>query len=65
MTKDEILVVKVNARFADRDMKEIRKIIMKQKSEGVVVLPYYCEAIIVPKDVKVEVESEKSDDSKK
>ena len=60
MTKDEILVVKVNGRFADRDMKGIRKIIMKQKSEGVVVLPYYCEAIIVPKDVKVEVESEGS-----
>ena len=60
MTKDEILVVKVNGRFADRDMKEIRKIIMKQKSEGVVVLPYYCEAVIVPEDVKVEVESEGS-----
>lgn len=58
MTKDEILVVKVNARFADKDMNEIRKIIMKQKSEGVVVLPYYCEAVIVPEDVEIKVESE-------
>ena len=59
MSKDEILVIKVNGfNLSPEDMHNLRQQIIKQKEEKVVLLPYYCEAIIVPEDVDIRVEEE-------
>ena len=54
MSKDEILVIKVNGfNLSPEDMHNLRQQIIKQKEEKVVLLPYYCEAIVVPEDVEI------------
>lgn len=59
----EILVIKVNQlNLSPEDMHNLRQQIIKQKEEKVVVLPYFCEAIIAPEDVEIRVE-EAADDS--
>lgn len=59
MSKDEILVIKVNELWlSPEDMHNLRQQIIKQKEEKVVLLPYYCEAIIVPEDVDIRVEED-------
>jgi len=50
MTKDEILVIKVNALVSSKAKERLRKSIVEQKETGVVFLPYFAEAIAVPKD---------------
>lgn len=50
----EILVIKTNQfRLSPEDMHNLRQQIIKQKEEKVVLLPYYCEAIVVPEDVEI------------
>ena len=59
MSKDEILVIKVNKfNLNPEDMHNLRQKMIKQKEEKVVLLPYYCEAIIVPEDVDIRVEED-------
>ena len=54
MSKDEILVIKTNQyKLSPEDMHNLRQQIIKQKEEKVVLLPYYCEAIVVPEDVEI------------
>ena len=53
----EILVIKTNNfKLSPEDMHNLRQQIIKQKEEKVVVLPYFCEAIIAPEDVDIRVE---------
>lgn len=47
MKKDDILVVKC---------KDLYQSILEQKINGVVILPAYCDAVIVPKDTEIKVE---------
>lgn len=55
----EMLVIKVNQfNLSPQDMHNLRQSIIKQKEEKVVVLPYYCEPIIVPEDVDIRVEED-------
>lgn len=59
MSKDEILVIKVDGfNLSPEEMHNLRQRIIKQKKEKVVILPWYCEAIIVPKDVDIKVEED-------
>lgn len=59
MSKDEILVIKINQlNLSPQDMHNLRQQIIKQKEEKVVLLPYYCEPIIVPEDVDIRVKEE-------
>lgn len=53
----EILVIKVNQfNLSPEDMHNLRQQIIKQKEEKVVILPYFCEAIIAPEDVDIRIE---------
>ena len=53
----EILVIKTNNfKLSPEDMHNLRQQIIKQKEEKVVVLPYFCEAIIAPEDVDIRIE---------
>lgn len=55
----DMLVIKVNHfHLSPEDMHNLRQQIIKQKEEKVVVLPYYCEAIIVPEGVDIRVEED-------
>ncbi len=57
MSESEILVIKVNSlNLSPEDMHDLRQQIIKQKEEKVVLLPYYCEPIIVPEDIEIRVE---------
>ena len=50
----EILVIKTNQfKLSPEDMHNLRQQIIKQTEEKVVLLPYYCEAIVVPEDVEI------------
>ena len=53
----EVLVVKVDQVVKADDLSKIRQVLLKQREEGVIVLPCYCSAMIVPDDVEIRVES--------
>ena len=55
----EILVIKINQfKLSPEDRHKLRQQIIKQKEEKVVLLPYYCEAIVVPEDVEIRFEED-------
>lgn len=57
MDKNDILVVRVNIVIKDKcRLEELRERILREKEEGVIILPPYCSAIIAPKDVEIKVE---------
>lgn len=56
MKKDDILVVKCNAFLRQDKYKDLYQSIFEQKINGVVILPAYCDAVIVPKDTEIKVE---------
>ena len=51
----DILVVKVNNNLSAVGMADIRANILKQKDDGIIVLPNYCEALVVPEDTEITV----------
>lgn len=55
----EILVIRVNRPYMNPEyMKYLRRQIIKQKEEKVVLLPYFCEPMIVSEDVDIRVEED-------
>lgn len=61
MDKNDILVVRVNIVMKDRlKLKELRERILREKEEGVILLPPYCSAIIVPEDTEIKVEDSRN-----
>lgn len=54
---DKVLVIRVNSVISSERLYNIKKSIMTQVKEGVVVLPFGCEVIVVPKDIEIKVES--------
>ena len=55
---NDVLVVKLNKVFPTDTIYKIHKEILRQKESGVVVLPTYCTAIIVPEDVEIKLEAD-------
>lgn len=53
----DILVVKVNAFLRGKDMDELTKYIHKSMETGLVMLPPYCDAQIVPDNVEIRIEN--------
>lgn len=52
---NDILVVKVDQVVPAKRMSKIRQVLLKQRDEGVIVLPCYCSAMVVPDDVTIKV----------
>ena len=52
----DILVVKVNMFMRSKNLQDIDKYIRDSIKTGVVVLPPYCEAQVVPENIEVRVE---------
>lgn len=59
MTKEEILVIKINSMILTKEYeKKFRESIIKQKETGVIILPYFADAIITPKDIEIKINEE-------
>ena len=54
----DVLVVKINALFPSDKISAIHKDILRQKESGVIVLPSYCEALVVPEDIEIKLEAD-------
>lgn len=59
----DVLVIKCNAVIKPEDLKKLREMFIKQKEEGVVVLPPYFDALIVPEDIEIRVEEVETDEN--
>ncbi len=53
---NEILVVRTNVYLKIEEQEAVRQYILEQRKTGVIVLPVYCEVIVVPKDVEIKFE---------
>ena len=54
----DILVVKCNMLFSQKQIQDIYDYLMHQKESGVILIPPYLEAQIVPDDVKIKLVDE-------
>lgn len=54
----QVLVVKLNMHLRAKDIQRIRKSIMEQKETGLVILPTFCDALLVPEGIDILVEEE-------
>jgi hypothetical protein len=63
--ENDILVVKVNMFLKNKELEAVRQYILEQRKTGVIVLPLYCEAIMVPKDVEIKFEGVETDVDRK
>lgn len=53
----DILVVKVNVLLRSKDMNDLDKYIRNSVKTGVVILPPYCDAQVVPDNVEVRIKN--------
>ena len=60
MTDKEILIVKCKAILNKKQFDDLYEGIVNMKSHGVVLLPPYCDAIIVPDDVTIKLDTVKN-----
>lgn len=58
---NDILVVKVNMFLKNKEQEAVRQHVLEQRKTGVIILPPYCEAIMVPKDVEIKFEGVETD----
>lgn len=56
MKPDEILVVKVNHHVKGEVLKELQKVLLKQRETGVIVIPSWMDAQVVSGDIELRVE---------
>jgi hypothetical protein len=53
MNKDDILIVKYPFLMKNDQATKLYESILKQKENGVIILPDYCEVVIAPKDSEI------------
>lgn len=51
-----ILVVKCNIALSAQSMETLKNGILKQKENGVICLPYYCDVLVLPEDTDIKME---------
>ena len=54
----DILVTKCNTMVKAETLNQLRQIFIKEKEEGVIVIPEFCDAIMIPEDVEIKVEGD-------
>lgn len=55
----QLLIVKANIFLRGKEYRDLYKSIEAQRNNGTIVLPSYCEALIVPDNVEIKVEAPK------
>ena len=60
-----LMVVKVinGVNIKPELMEHLQKDIIKQKATGVVILPWFLTAVVVPEDIEIRIESEETNES--
>lgn len=58
MCDDEMLVIQVDVRLKPDKMEEFRRDVIRQKKDGVIVLPSYCHVLRAPKDMEIGFDSD-------
>lgn len=58
----DVLVVRVNANLRPEVMNNLKEAIEIMKESGTIVLPSYCEALVIPEDCTVRVEDQHGND---
>ena len=58
---NDALIILVNIRLSEEKLHQIRENFAAQREQGVVVLPYYCDAIQIPKDTLIKIMDAKGD----
>ena len=53
---NELLIIKVNAFFRQKEMDDICEYIRESRKTGTIVLPPYCDAIVCPKNIETKIE---------
>lgn len=51
----ELLVIKINIFQKRRNYEEVYKSFLEQKKLGLIVLPPYCEVLVVPNNVEIKI----------
>ena len=54
----DILVIKCNTMVKAETLNQLRQTFLKEKEEGVVVIPAFCDAIMIPEDGEIKVEGD-------
>lgn len=57
MYDDEMLVIQVDIRLKPDKMEEFCRDVIRQKKDGVIVLPSYCHVLCAPKDMEIGFDS--------
>ena len=60
MDENDILVVRCTSPLSRSSIDYLRDYIIGQRECGVIVLPNICEAIVVPKDITIEVQGQEN-----
>ena len=58
MNKDEILIVKYPFLMKNDQATKLYESILKQRENGVIILPDYCDVVIAPKDTEIKTETQ-------
>ena len=53
MNSDEILVIQADIYMKFGKLEEFRRDVIRQKKDGVIVLPPYCHVLFAPKDMEI------------
>lgn len=53
MNKDDILIIKYPFLMKNSQATMLYESILKQKENGVIILPDYCEVVVAPKDTEI------------
>lgn len=61
MEKNDVLIIRSNLFIKPDKMKDLREGILEQMKDGVVLLPPYCEAVVVPDDLDIQIACKKEE----
>lgn len=62
-TTDALLVIKAKCNLPARTFQDLYEGFLNMKAGGVVLLPYFCDALVVPNDIKIELQNEEDNES--
>ena len=54
----DILVIKCKTKLPEKRYEELYRLFTEQMNNGYVVLPYYCDAVVIPDGVNVMLDQE-------
>lgn len=53
MNSDEMLVIQMDIHMKSDKLEEFRRDVIRQKKDGIIVLPPYCHVLCAPKDMEI------------